>query len=79
MKIRIDQRYPLAEVAQAHRELEARKTTGCTHPAALSLPCRRAGAQGCCSTFSTTSGVATEPNSNGLATPTASLMGAHRG
>ena len=30
VKIRIDQRYPLAEVAQAHRELEARKTTGCT-------------------------------------------------
>jgi NADPH2:quinone reductase len=28
--IRIDQRYPLAEVAQAHRDLEARKTTGCT-------------------------------------------------
>ena len=30
VKIRIDQRYPLAEVAQAHRELEARKTTGST-------------------------------------------------
>jgi NADPH2:quinone reductase len=28
--IRIDQRYPLEEVAQAHRDLEARKTTGCT-------------------------------------------------
>ncbi len=28
--IRIDQRYPLAEVAQAHRDLEARKTTGCS-------------------------------------------------
>jgi NADPH2:quinone reductase len=28
IKIRIDQRYPLAEVAQAHRDLEARKTTG---------------------------------------------------
>lgn len=28
--IRIDQRYPLAEVQQAHRDLEARKTTGCT-------------------------------------------------
>jgi NADPH2:quinone reductase len=28
VKIRIDQRYPLAEVAQAHRDLEARKTTG---------------------------------------------------
>jgi len=30
VKIRIDQRYPLAEVAAAHRDLEARKTTGCT-------------------------------------------------
>lgn len=28
--IRIDQRFPLADVAQAHRALEARKTTGCT-------------------------------------------------
>jgi NADPH2:quinone reductase len=28
--IHIDQRYPLEEVAQAHRDLEARKTTGCT-------------------------------------------------
>jgi NADPH2:quinone reductase len=28
--IRIDQRYPLAEAAQAHRDLEARKTTGST-------------------------------------------------
>ena len=28
VKIRIDQRYPLAEVAQAHRDIEARKTTG---------------------------------------------------
>jgi NADPH2:quinone reductase len=28
--IRIDQRYPLADVAQAHRDLESRKTTGCT-------------------------------------------------
>ena len=28
--IRIDQRFPLADVAQAHRSLEARKTTGCT-------------------------------------------------
>ena len=28
VKIRIDQRYPLADVAQAHRDLEARKTTG---------------------------------------------------
>jgi NADPH:quinone reductase len=30
VKIRIDQRYPLAQVEQAHRDLEARKTTGCT-------------------------------------------------
>jgi len=30
VKIRIDQRYSLADVAQAHRDLEARKTTGCT-------------------------------------------------
>ena len=30
VKIHIDQTYPLAEVAQAHRDLEARKTTGCT-------------------------------------------------
>jgi len=30
VKIRIDQRYPLAEVAQAHRDLEARRTTGST-------------------------------------------------
>ena len=28
--IRIDQRYPLADVAEAHRTLEARKTTGAT-------------------------------------------------
>jgi NADPH:quinone reductase len=28
--IRIDQTYALADVAQAHRDLEARKTTGCT-------------------------------------------------
>jgi NADPH:quinone reductase len=28
VKIRIDQRWPLAEAAQAHRDLEARKTTG---------------------------------------------------
>ena len=28
--IRIDQRYPLAEVAQSHRDLEARNTTGCS-------------------------------------------------
>jgi NADPH2:quinone reductase len=28
VKLRIDQRYPLADVAQAHRDLEARKTTG---------------------------------------------------
>ncbi len=30
VKIHIDQRYPLAEAAQAHRDLEARKTTGST-------------------------------------------------
>jgi hypothetical protein len=30
VKIRIDQRYPMADVAQAHRDLEARKTTGST-------------------------------------------------
>ena len=30
VKIPIDQRYPLADTAQAHRDLEARKTTGCT-------------------------------------------------
>ena len=30
VKIRIDQRFPLSEVQQAHRDLEARKTTGCT-------------------------------------------------
>jgi NADPH:quinone reductase len=30
VKIRIDQRYPLADVARAHRDLEARKTTGST-------------------------------------------------
>lgn len=30
VKIRIDQRYALADVAQAHRDLEGRKTTGCT-------------------------------------------------
>ena len=28
--IRIDQRYPLEQVQQAHRDLEARKTTGCS-------------------------------------------------
>jgi NADPH2:quinone reductase len=28
VQIRIAQRYPLAEVARAHRELEARQTTG---------------------------------------------------
>ena len=28
VKIRIDQRYALADVVQAHRDLEARKTTG---------------------------------------------------
>ncbi len=30
LKVAIDQRYPLAEAAQAHRDLEARKTTGAT-------------------------------------------------
>jgi NADPH:quinone reductase len=30
VKIRIDQRYALEDVQQAHRDLEARKTTGCT-------------------------------------------------
>ncbi len=30
VKIEIDQTYPLAETAQAHRDLEARKTTGST-------------------------------------------------
>ena len=30
VKIRIDQRFPLDHVQQAHRDLEGRKTTGCT-------------------------------------------------
>jgi NADPH:quinone reductase len=30
VKIRIDQRYPLADAAQAHRDLEGRRTTGST-------------------------------------------------
>ena len=30
VKIRIDQRYPMKDVATAHRELEARNTTGCS-------------------------------------------------
>ena len=30
VKIHIEQRYPLEQVQQAHRDLEARKTTGCT-------------------------------------------------
>ena len=30
VKIRIDQRYALKDTAQAHRDLEARKTTGCS-------------------------------------------------
>jgi NADPH2:quinone reductase len=30
VQIRIDQRFPLAQVQDAHRALEARKTTGCT-------------------------------------------------
>ena len=28
VKIRVEQRYPLADVAQAHHDLESRKTTG---------------------------------------------------
>jgi NADPH2:quinone reductase len=28
--IRIDQRLPLAEIQQAHTDLESRRTTGCT-------------------------------------------------
>jgi NADPH:quinone reductase len=30
VKIRIDQRYALKDVANAHRALEARNTTGCS-------------------------------------------------
>jgi NADPH2:quinone reductase len=30
VKIRIEQRFPLEQVQEAHRALEARKTTGCT-------------------------------------------------
>ena len=30
VKIEVHQSYPLAETAQAHRDLEARKTTGST-------------------------------------------------
>ena len=30
VKIAVDQTYPLAEAAQAHRDLESRKTTGST-------------------------------------------------
>ena len=30
VKIRIDQRFPLAEAPEAHRALEARRTTGST-------------------------------------------------
>jgi len=30
VKIPVEQRYALKDVAQAHRDLEARKTTGCT-------------------------------------------------
>ena len=30
VNIQIDQRFPLAQVQQAHISLEARKTTGCT-------------------------------------------------
>jgi NADPH:quinone reductase len=30
VRVRIGQRYPLADAAQAHRDLEARRTTGST-------------------------------------------------
>jgi NADPH2:quinone reductase len=30
VEIRIDQRFALADVAQAHRSMEERKTTGCS-------------------------------------------------
>ena len=30
VKVPVEQRYALAEVAQAHRDLEARLTTGCS-------------------------------------------------
>jgi NADPH2:quinone reductase len=30
VKILVEQRYPLAQVARAHTELEARQTTGCS-------------------------------------------------
>jgi NADPH2:quinone reductase len=30
VKIHIEQRFPLAQVQDAHRALEARQTTGCT-------------------------------------------------
>ena len=30
IRVEINQRYPLAEVQQAHRDLESRKTTGST-------------------------------------------------
>jgi NADPH2:quinone reductase len=30
VKIAVNQRYPLREAAQAHRDLESRKTTGST-------------------------------------------------
>jgi NADPH2:quinone reductase len=30
VQIRIDQKFPLAQVREAHQALEARKTTGCT-------------------------------------------------
>jgi len=30
VKINVNQRYPLKDAAQAHRDLEARKTTGST-------------------------------------------------
>ena len=48
VKIRIDQRYPLAQVQQAHRDLEARKTTGCTILTLVSLAAARRLACGDC-------------------------------
>jgi NADPH2:quinone reductase len=30
VRVRIGQRYPLADAAQAHRDLEGRRTTGAT-------------------------------------------------
>ena len=36
VRIEVNQRYALRDAAQAHRDLEARKTTGSNHPAAVS-------------------------------------------